>query len=410
MNNAAGSKPNDALYTMYGDFHIHIGSTSDGRPVKISASRNLTFEAIAQEASERKGVHLIGIIDAHAPGVLRDIAALLDKGEMEELADGGIRYKDTTLFLGTELEIREEGYGIAHVLCYLPNMSAMERFSSWLTPHVTNMNLSSQRVYLPGRALQEETAAYGGVFVPAHVFTPYKSIYGNCADRMADVLDLELIDAVELGLSADTEMASCISELDRFTLLTNSDAHSLSKIAREYNALALAAPTFKEWTMALRGEAGRKVTANYGLNPRLGKYHRTSCAKCGYVVNEAVIDGVPSNQKQPKCEKCGSLKFIRGVSERIQSIADREAACLAHRPPYCMQIPLEFIPGIGKQTLAKLLGHFGTEMDVLHRATGEELKQVVGQATAELIVLARSGQLSLQSGGGGTYGKVMAEE
>lgn len=409
MNNAAGSKPNDALHTMYGDFHIHIGSTSDGRPVKISASRNLTFEAIAQEASERKGVHLIGIIDAHAPGVLRDISALLDKGEMKELADGGIRYKDTTLFLGTELEIREEGYGIAHVLCYLPNINAMERFSSWLAPHVTNMNLSSQRVYLSGRTLQEETAAYGGLFVPAHVFTPFKSVYGNCADRMADILDLELIDAVELGLSADTEMASCISELDRFTLLTNSDAHSLSKIAREYNALAMASPTFKEWARALRGEAGRKVTANYGLNPRLGKYHRTSCANCGHVLDGNVIDGALS-EVQPICEKCGSKKFIRGVSDRIQSIADREATCLAHRPPYCMQIPLEFIPGVGKRTLAKLLGHFGTEMNVLHHATEEELKQVVGQATAELIVLARSGQLSLQSGGGGTYGKVIAGE
>ncbi|MCU6339923.1 endonuclease Q family protein, partial [Enterobacter quasiroggenkampii] len=98
---------------------------------------------------------------------------------------------------------------------------------------------------------------------------------------MADVLDLEIIDAVELGLSADTEMAGCISELDRFTLLTNSDAHSLSKIAREFNSLAMASPTFKEWAMALRREAGRGVTANYGLNPRLGKYHRTSCAKFG---------------------------------------------------------------------------------------------------------------------------------
>lgn len=414
MENAARSGQHEELHTMYGDFHIHIGSTSEGQPVKISASRNLTFEAIAHEASEHKGVHLIGIIDAHAPGVLRDIATLLDKGEMEELQDGGIRYKNTTIFLGTELEIREEGYGIAHVLCYLPNIHAMERFSNWLSPHVTNMSLSSQRVYLPGRALQEETAAYGGLFVPAHVFTPFKSVYGNCADRMADVLDLEIIDAVELGLSADTEMAGCISELDRFTLLTNSDAHSLSKIAREYNALAMASPTFKEWAMALRREAGRGVTANYGLNPRLGKYHRTSCAKCGHVVDStASVDNTDThrNQVQPRCPECGSTKFIRGVSERIRSIADREQSEIpTHRPPYCMQIPLEFIPGVGKRTLAKLLEHFGTEMNVLHHATEEELKQVVGQATAELIVLARSGQLSLQSGGGGTYGKVITGE
>ena len=57
--------------------------------------------------------------------------------------------------------------------------------------------------------------------------------------------------------------------------LTNSDAHSLGKIGREYNELQVAAPSFDEFRMALQGEAGRSIAANYGLNPRLGKYHRT---------------------------------------------------------------------------------------------------------------------------------------
>ncbi|MCE5169665.1 endonuclease Q family protein [Paenibacillus profundus] len=391
-----------SLVTMYGDFHIHIGSTSRNQPVKMSASRSLTFEAIAKEAAERKGLQLIGIIDAHAPGVQDDIASLLDRGEMEELADGGIAYKGTTLLLGTELEIREEGYGMAHVLCFLPSFSAMRHFSAWLSPYVTNMSLSSQRVYVSGRTLQEQTAAHGGIFIPAHVFTPYKSVYGNCTDRMSDVLDMELIDAVELGLSADTDMAGCISELDRYTLLTNSDAHSLSKIAREYNALTLAAPTFKEWALALRRQNGRGIQANYGLNPRLGKYHRTSCVKCGQVIADKAMEA------KLACASCGSTRFVQGVWDRIQHIGDREQSLVpAHRPPYIMQVPLEFIPGVGPKTMAKLLERFGTEMAILHQATAAELEQTVGGKTAELIVKARSGQLALQSGGGGTYGKVI---
>ncbi|MDG0875218.1 endonuclease Q family protein [Paenibacillus thiaminolyticus] len=385
---------------VFGDFHIHIGSTSRGAPCKMSASRDLTFEAIAKEASERKGLHLIGIIDAHAPGVQEDIAALLERGEMEELADGGIRYRNTTLLLGTELEIRAEGLGMAHVLCYLPSFDAMRHFSAWLSPYVTNMNLSSQRVYVSGQALQEQTAAHGGLFIPAHVFTPFKSIYGNCSDRMADVLDMELIDAVELGLSADTEMAGLISELDRYTLLTNSDAHSLRKIAREYNQLTVAEPSFKEWALALQNRDGRCVNANYGLNPSLGKYHRSRCMECGSVPEAAQLPAA--------CPACGHGKMVQGVLDRIHAISDRDHSQVpAHRPPYIMQVPLEFIPGVGPRTLNKLLDRFGTEMAVLHQATPEQLAETVGEKTAEYIVRARCGDLVLSSGGGGTYGKVV---
>ena len=88
--------------------------------------------------------------------------------------------------------------------------------------------------------MQAEIKARGGLIVPAHVFTPHKGIYGSTAPRMADVLDTSLVDAVELGLSSDSSMASYIRELDQTPFLTNSDAHSLGKIGREYNELQIA--------------------------------------------------------------------------------------------------------------------------------------------------------------------------
>ncbi|WP_028544177.1 endonuclease Q family protein [Paenibacillus taiwanensis] len=387
------------LTTYYGDFHIHIGATSDGVPVKISGSRNLTFEAIAREASERKGLQLIGIIDCHAPGVLADIERLLDSGEMQEHADGGIRYGQTTIILGTEIEFKEHGRGAAHVLCYLPSFDAMKHFSTWMSQYVRNMNLSTQRNYARITDIQEETAAHGGVFIPAHVFTPHKSLYGSCADRMCDVLDMSLIDGIEVGLSADSKMASYIKELDGYHFLTNSDAHSLNKIAREYNALNLALPTFKEWVMALRANEGRGIKANYGLDPRLGKYHQTTCVEGHYQPN-----------KRQKCEICGTSRFIAGVSDRIAELADRSETeaeqFAAMRAPYYHQIPLEYIPGVGPKTLTKLLSQFGTEMNVLHQATEEELAAVVGADTAKRIHVARGGDIEIANGGGGKYGRV----
>ncbi|MGZ9586841.1 endonuclease Q family protein [Paenibacillus marinisediminis] len=392
------------LQTYYGDFHIHIGATSSGSPVKISGSRNLTFEAIAHEASERKGLDLIGIIDCHAPGVLQDIAQLLDNGEMIELSGGGIRYRRTTIMLGTEIELKEPGFGPAHVLCYMPTFEAMQHFSAWLSRHIRNMNLSTQRAYVTWRELQEETAARGGVFIPAHIFTPHKSLYGSCCDRITDVADTVLIDGVELGLSADTAMASHLSELDSYSFLTNSDAHSLAKIAREYNALQLAEPTFSEWEKALRQDKGRCVAANYGLNPLLGKYHRTTCIN-GHLMPNADLASCPS---------CGSARQIAGVADRIDRIADRSEAEVQqqalHRPPYIHQVPLEYIPGIGPRVLNRLLDQYGTEMNVLHCATPSQLTDTVGEVLAERIVSAREGRLIIQSGGGGKYGKVVSRQ
>lgn len=391
-----------ALNEFYADLHIHIGRSTSGQAVKISGSKDLTFANIAREAAERKGIDLVGIIDCHSPEVQKDIMDCLHNGEMTELADGGISYRGTTILLGSEIEIYEEGKGAAHLLAYFPSLTVMQHFTAWMSKHMKNVNLSSQRIYVPGRQLQEEIYARGGILIPAHVFTPHKGLYGNVTPKMSEVLDLSMISAVELGLSADSDMAGHLSELDRFTFVTNSDAHSLGKIGREYNRIRMSEPSFKELVLALERSEGRAVTANYGLNPRLGKYHRTYCLGCSRIMDQAeAITGV--------CPYCGGSKKVRGVLDRILDIADRKDSEMpSHRPAYHYQVPLEFIPGLGKATMEKLLARFGTEMSILHQADEAELSEVVGKSMAGQIIQARNGTLSLVSGGGGTYGKVAA--
>ncbi|ASS75028.1 TIGR00375 family protein [Tumebacillus algifaecis] len=385
------------------DLHIHIGRTKDGRPVKITAGKDLTFFEIIREAADRKGVGIIGIIDAVSPPVLDEIEAFVREGIMTELPGGGYDYQGrTTLLLGAEVETSGPHGGAAHFGIWMRDITAMREFSDWLGERVTNRVLSSQRARCTSFELQAKCTELGGLFIINHAFTPHKSVLGNCVPRLSEMVELEQVTALELGLSADSAMADLFSELSDITFVSNSDAHSLAKIGREYNKVRLAAPTFSEVKKALLRQEGREVVANYGLDPLLGKYHRTYCLACDELLDTATIQNL-------SCPACGGTKIVRGVLDRIRSIANRtEPMHPPHRPPYFYQIPLDFIPKVGKKTIDKLLDHFGTEMNVLHRATEEQLHEVVGPKIARDIVLARAGQLAIATGGGGIYGKILS--
>ncbi|RDU34992.1 TIGR00375 family protein [Neobacillus piezotolerans] len=381
----------------FADLHIHIGRTKSGRPVKITGAKSLTFSNIISHARNEKGLDMIGIIDCHSPEVIEEIEGLIESGEMAEQAGGGLLYGGMAVIHGSELEIYDEQCkGPIHVLCFMPSLASMKEFSAWLSSRMKNVNLSSQRIYTTGRELQEIVKQLGGLFIPAHVFTPFKSLYGKGVEKsLEEVFNPDMIDGVELGLSSDTVMADGMAELHRYPFLTNSDAHSLAKIAREYQAIEMVEPSFSELSLALKGENGRGIIANYGLDPLLGKYHRTVCAEC---LAPAGAEGKP-------CGECGSLKTVKGVADRISELSDAKSQPKG-RPPYIHQVPLEFIPGLGPKMLQKLLWHFGTEMAILHEVPLGAMEKVIPEKLARLIILAREGQLSLSAGGGGKYGKV----
>lgn len=387
------------------DLHIHIGASSSGVPVKITASRDLTFENIVKEAYGRKGIDIIGIIDCASPPVLTDIRRMIEGGELALLSGGGYRYRDrVTVLLGSEVESKEERGGMAHFLAYFPTIEQIAEYSRIMSGFITNIALSSQMSYLPGQRILQIVDGLGGVLIPAHTFTPYKSVYGNCAKSLAEIFpggEAAKIRTVELGLSADSTMADYFSELGTRTFISDSDAHSLAKIGREYNLIEVEIPDFQHIFAALALEEGAgRMVANYGLDPRLGKYHRSFCEVC-----DTTLTGEPP---QWKCDRCGSLKITPGVWDRIVEIRDRNVSLSPpHRPPYHFQIPLQDIPGIGPKAIAKLIDAFGSEMNVLHKATEEQLRQVVPVRAAENIILARTGQLTLLPGGGGIYGKAI---
>ena len=394
---------------VFADLHVHIGRSESGKPIKITAARSLNFANIARECADRKGISIVGIIDCASPYVIEDIENFLKTGEAYEIKDGGIIYKDKVcILLGSEVETSEVSRngkcGAAHNVCFFPHLEDIKAFSREMSTHIKNIKLSTQRSNVSGYELIDIVEKYNGILIPAHCFTPFKSYYGNCVDKMKDIFKekFDKIFAIELGLSADTMLADTISELEDKTFVTNSDAHSLPKIAREYNKMLVEDISFKEVVKALKGEDGRKVLCNYGLDPRLGKYHRTFCDECNQVIE--------TKEPVSVCPKCGSQKVTFGVFDRIELIKDKkESKSPANRPPYIYQVPLTFIPGLGAKTIDKLLDKFGTEMTILHKLSQDDLEAVMGEKVAKEIILAREGKMKLQAGGGGTYGKVAKE-
>ena len=394
------------MYEVFADMHIHIGRSENNKPIKITAARSLNFANIAKECVERKGINIAGIIDCASPYVIEDIENFLKTGEAFEIEDGGIIYKDKVcIILGSEIETsekNEEGKtGSAHNLCYFPTLNDIKGFSNEMSHHIKNMTLSSQRADISVYELIDIVEKYNGVLVPAHAFTPHKSFYGNCTTRLKRIFKekFDRIPAIELGLSADTYLADKISELENKTFLTNSDAHSLPKIAREYNKMLMETVSFKEFVKVLKREDGRKILANYGLDPKLGKYHRTYCEVCD--------KQIPGDAPVTKCDTCDSKNITMGVYDRIEIIKDKEESKSPNfRPEYVYQIPLGFIPGVGGKTIKKLLDTFETEMNILHKLDYDDIEAVVGEKVATNIINAREGKMHIIEGGGGVYGKV----
>lgn len=384
---------------VYADLHIHVGKAG-GHWVKIPTSKHLTVAAILEEAAQRKGLNLVGIVDVLSPWVEADWLQLEQTGRLRLLPGGGYRFDESlTILPGAEIETAELGGGLAHTLFFLPDLEGMRQFRRQLAPHIRNLHLSSQNAHLPLAALLELARPLEPLIIPAHVFTPHKSLFGSCTDRLSRLLPeamLDWIDALELGLSADTLLADRLEELQSFTYLSNSDAHSLDKIAREYTVLALESVDFTSLRRALRRQGSDRILANYGLDPRLGKYHRTVCAKCNAPWEHGACSAA-----------CGSQRSIRGVLERIESLASwAEPRYPGHRPPYHHHIPLSFVPGLGPKGKQLLLDAFGSEMAVWHDADRDALVRVLGERRAAALWQVRHGNIHVAQGGGGCYGRV----
>ncbi|QGT98985.1 Endonuclease [Candidatus Syntrophocurvum alkaliphilum] len=385
------------MRNVYADLHIHIGR-SKGRPVKITASRNLEVKPLIYNDAPRKGLDMIGVVDAGSPLVSQEIQEMINSGELNEHPQGGLRAKNgVLLILGCEIETKE---GV-HLISYLPFFKNLIEWQKYMQTRVRNLTLSTQKANITFKELINLAFICDGFVCPAHAFTPHKGVYGFYTENLTKELgkDISQIKALELGLSADTNMADLITETRNFTFLSNSDAHSSINVGREYNLLRIRDMNFNELRLCLENIDGRKIIANYGIDPQMGKYNRSYCSSCEKITEDDAPVIV--------CSSCGSRDIIMGVYDRIVQIKDRDE--LVHpigRPPYLYRVPLKDIPGVGAKMYDKLIKFFFNEIEVLEKATIEDIEKIAGDNIAQIISKMRINRLDITPGGGGKYGKV----
>lgn len=382
---------------VYGDLHVHLGRTFLGKPVKITASPQLTLDNIPVVARFQKGLNLIGLVDAACSGVLEDLKTLITNRELVLLPGGGYSWQGLTVFLGSEVELSQLGTGReAHFLAFFPSFETLASYAQQLRPWVTNPSLSTQRLALSPDDWLEIVISNSGVALAAHAFTPHKGVYGNCVRRLREMfMKPEKISGLELGLSANTELALSIKDTHAYAYLANSDAHSLQTLGREFTVYDLPKLDFTEWKKALEVTSGR-IVATHGLEPQLGKYYRSFCPHCLHLADQSRAVFVC-----PYCEQT----MIPGVWDRIKEIADWPRFTQI-RPPYQAHVPLAMLVGIGPKTYGRMIQELGTEIDILYNVSLKSIERLVGASIAKQIELVRSGTLPIEPGGGGNYGRV----
>ncbi len=380
----------------YADLHVHIGR-AQGRKIKVTASDKMNLAYILKQGVLEKGLQMVGIVDCGSPMVLQDIEELIEEGELRPTRNGDlISRRGVMLLLGVEIESRE---GV-HFIVYLPDLEAVKTWQKIMQRKVTNPILSTQKTSMGATELIDLAAVLRGIFVVAHAFTPHRGAYGCWVYRLYEGLGQRVhhVMAIELGLSADTDMADTIKETRNYAFLSNSDAHSPANLAREYNLLRMGGLSFAEFRMALTGEKGRRIMANYGMHPLLGKYHRSYCPQCRVIAQ--------TDQATFTCDICGE-QMIPGVWDRILAIRDYD---IPHhpigRPPYHYRVPLHFIPELGPKTYARLRRAFGSEIQIMEHADLEMMRRIVKPSVVHYIEKMRNNELEIIPGGGGYYGKV----
>ena len=381
------------------DADLHIHSRFSG-----ATSSNMRISTIAEQAP-LKGLQLVGTGDALHPAWLEEVRSL------EEVEEGIFLTGSTRFILTVEVEDARR----VHHFIILPSPSAAEELREMFRKYSVDIESDGRpHLTLKGEEIADMVNDVGGLIGPSHAFVPWTSIYKEY-DSLRECYGDAKLAFLELGLSADTELADTIAELQDITFLSNSDAHSPwpNKLGREFNRFKLSEVSFTELKRALLRQKGNRVVLNVGFDPRLGKYHRTACIKCytHYELEEA-------ERLRWRCAKCGG-RIKKGVRDRIREIATwDEPHHPEHRPPYLRIAPLAEIIAQAlnissvyssrvQNVWRSLVVAFGSEIRVLVDADPEEIAKVGGEAVAELIRRFRAQDFEIIEGGGGKYGEIV---
>lgn len=406
------------LMKMIADLHIHsrfsMATSKEGTP------ENLDFWA------RKKGISLIGTGDFTHPVWREEL-----KERLVSEGNGLYRLRDEYV---KEESRKFPGEGTRFVVSgeigsiYKKNGKTRKVHNVILLPSLEAADAMAQRLEKIGNIHSDGRPILGldshdllemmldvcpeGILIPAHIWTPHFSVLGaksgfdsveECFEELAPY-----IHALETGLSSDPAMNWRISKLDRYQLVSNSDAHSPSKLGREANLLDIDC-SYEGLYRAIQTGEGLEGTVEFF--PEEGKYHFDGHRKCG-----VSLSPVEAERLGGICPVCGK-KLTMGVDHRVEQLADRaEGFVKKDGKKYESLVPLpEVISAcMGYSTASKkvqgcfeqMIQTLGTEFDILRNVPSEDIKSCAGERIAEGIENVRTGNVKRIPGYDGEYGKI----
>lgn len=374
------------------------------------------------EGAKVKGIDVIATGDFTHPKYFNEIKSALKSAEGGDGGEPGLfDYNGVKFILSTEVsvifELNQKTKKMHHVLL-APSLEIAEQINDRLKKSGGLDEDGRPTLIMSSAALVEEALSVSRdvMVVPAHAWTPWFSIFGSKSgvDSVEEAFEDQAknIHALETGLSSDPAMNWMLSSLDRFTLLSNSDAHSLGKLGREANVFDLENITYKSLTDAIKTRKGFVKT--YEFYPEEGKYHYDGHRNCN-----VLLSPWEAKEKDNICPVC-RRKLTIGVLHRVADLADRKFGFKPERAvPFQHIIPLVTVisktikkPETSQLVLdeySKLIRYFGNEFAVFD-APAEQLKLATSVDIYHSLMRAREGKIKWIPGYDGVFGELILDD
>jgi ATP-dependent DNA helicase UvrD/PcrA len=436
----------------FADLHIHSKYSR-------ATSKDCNLVELARWAA-LKGIRVLATGDFTHPEWSREIFEMLVQAEDGLLrlkneylpkgiaVPGGFGPEDVRFILNVEISSIYKKHGATrkvHNLVFMPDFDSVERFNKRLD-RIGNIKSDGRPILgLDSRDLLEialETTSES-FLIPAHVWTPWFSILGSRSgfDSVEECFEdlASHIFALETGLSSDPAMNHQVSSLDKYTLISNSDTHSPSKLGREANIFSgnpgylairegirdgglrrpaasvggktLGGPDVLGWNVPEEEERGEGFIGTIEFFPEEGKYHLDGHRKC-----HARLSPEETERLKGHCPVCGQPVTV-GVMNRVTELADRQTGTAPEgAAPFWRMLPLvEIIAqtmGVGPQSkkvnafYVDLLRKLGPELMILWEYPLDRIGRHAPEILVEAVRRVRKEEVSIQPGFDGEYGTV----
>lgn len=397
------------------DFHLHSKYSR-------ATSPQMDLENLDKWA-KIKGLKVLGTGDFTHPEWFKNLKDKLKPAEpgLYVLKSNGSEQGDskTRFILTSEVSCiysKNNKIRKIHLIIFSPSLEVVEKINTYLG---TIGNLRADGRPILGLDAKELLKIVLNIsencfVVCSHAWTPWFSIFGSKSgfDSIEECFEdySKYIFAIETGLSSDSKMNWRLSMLDKISLISNSDAHSLEKIGREANIFDVEL-NYSEIINAIKLKDPKKFLYTIEFYPEQGKYHFD-----GHRVCQISFHPQESKKRNNICPICKKPLTI-GVLNRVNVLADRqEGFKLEKAIPFKSLIPLQEIIAdvlnVGLNTkqvnyeYKKLIKNFNNEFEILLNTDVKDLNTVVSSEISQAIIKARQGEVNIEPGYDGVYGKI----